>query len=106
MDTKQLWGFQMTRRLTPTERKEHVADLAGWTELTEREAICRSFQFTDFSEAWGFMSRVAMEAEKMNHHPEWFNVYRTVRVQLNTHDAGGLTALDVELARRMDHIAS
>ena len=81
----------------------HLANLPGW-QLDDAGKLAREFQFADFSEAWGFMSRVALEAEKMNHHPEWFNVYRTVRVQLNTHDAGGITELDIELARRMNQL--
>ena len=96
----------MSRALLSEEAlRAHLENLSDW-HIDDTGKLAREFQFADFSEAWGFMSRVAMEAEKMNHHPEWFNVYRTVRVQLNTHDAGGLTALDVELARRMDHIAS
>ena len=67
--------------------------------------LAREFQFADFSEAWGFMSRVAMEAEKMNHHPEWFNVYNKVDVTLTTHDVGGLSSLDVKLAREFDLLA-
>jgi len=91
-------------RLTDDAIQAHLQELTGWS-LDGDGKLAREFQFADFSEAWGFMSRVALEAEKMNHHPEWFNVYRTVRVQLNTHDAGGLTELDVDLARRMNALA-
>lgn len=67
-----------------------------------RDALTKTFQFRNFVEAFGFMTRAALIAEKMNHHPEWFNVYRTVEVTLSTHDAGGLTELDVKLAQKMD----
>jgi 4a-hydroxytetrahydrobiopterin dehydratase len=71
-----------------------------------RDAIARKFVFRDFSEAFGFMARAALIAEKLDHHPEWFNVYKTVDVTLSTHDAGGLTELDVKLAEAMDRLAS
>jgi 4a-hydroxytetrahydrobiopterin dehydratase len=77
----------------------------GWTEVEGRDAIARTYRFKDFVEAFGFMTRAAIVAEKMNHHPEWSNVYRTVEVTLTTHDAGGLSALDVELAQAMDRLA-
>ena len=96
----------MTRRLTPTERKEHLAGLADWTELTEREAIYRSFQFTDFSEAWGFMAEVALRAEALSHHPEWFNVWNRVEITLTTHDVGGISPLDVQLATDINRLAA
>ncbi len=91
--------------------KERAADLpalgaTGWGAVAGRDALRKVFVFADFNEAWGFMSRVALWAEKLNHHPEWFNVYRKVDVTLTTHDAGGLSALDVKLARRIDRIAS
>tara|TARA_R110002096_G_scaffold78121_10_gene184094 strand:+ start:1731 stop:2051 length:321 start_codon:yes stop_codon:yes gene_type:complete len=79
--------------------------LSGWAAVDGRDAICKSFQFADFNEAWGFMSRVAVKAEAMNHHPEWFNVWNRVEITLATHDAGGVTALDLELAGFMDSIA-
>jgi 4a-hydroxytetrahydrobiopterin dehydratase len=82
-----------------------LAGLPGWTETPGREAIGRTFTFKDFNEAFGFMTRVALIAEKNDHHPEWRNVYRTVEVVLATHDAGGVTALDVDLAKAMDAIA-
>nr|WP_207186994.1 4a-hydroxytetrahydrobiopterin dehydratase [Rhodovulum imhoffii] len=78
---------------------------SGWTLAQDRDALTRSYVFEDFVAAFGFMVRVALAAEKMNHHPEWTNVYRTVHVTLTTHDAGGLTLKDAELARRMDALA-
>jgi 4a-hydroxytetrahydrobiopterin dehydratase len=92
-------------RLTARERDEALAALPGWRPLADRDAITRTFTFRDFNEAFGFMTRAALAAERMNHHPEWSNVYKTVAVTLSTHEAGGLTAKDVELARMMDRIA-
>jgi 4a-hydroxytetrahydrobiopterin dehydratase len=77
----------------------------GWALVEGRDAIAKEFTFKDFNAAFGWMTRVALVAEKMNHHPEWFNVYRTVKVTLSTHAAGGLTELDVKLAHRMDAFA-
>lgn len=74
----------------------------GWTLVDGRDAITKSFVFKNFIEAFGWMAQAALLAEKLNHHPEWFNVYKTVEVTLSTHDAGGLTALDVKLATKMD----
>lgn len=82
-----------------------LAALPGWTLVRDGAAIARTFEFRNFSEAFAFMTRCAMAAEKLDHHPEWSNVYRTVRVELTTHDAAGLTELDFELARRMDKYA-
>ncbi len=79
-----------------------AALLEGWKPQDERDAICKTFEFSDFSAAFGFMSRVALRAEQMDHHPEWFNVYNRVEVVLATHDAGGVTNKDVELALFMD----
>jgi len=76
-----------------------------WSPEGERDAICRTFRFRDFNAAFGFMARVAMTAEKLDHHPEWFNVYNRVEVTLTTHDADGVTELDVTLARFMDEAA-
>src|ERR1044071_2914507 len=87
-------------RLTEAQLQESLATLDGW-ELKDGK-LHKTYKFADFSQAWGFMSRAALIAEKMDHHPEWFNVYSTVRVDLNTHDAGGITRLDVELAQKMD----
>src|ERR1700731_4429464 len=95
----------MVERLSEEARRSALKGLSGWTETPGREAIARTFVFKDFNEAFGFMSRVALVAEKRDHHPEWRNVYKTVDVVLATHDAGGVTALDVELARAMDAIA-
>ena len=83
-----------------------LAKLSGWALVPGRAAITRTFTFKSFSEAWGFMSRAALAAEKLNHHPEWFNVYNRVDVTLSTHDAGGLTELDFKLAGRMDKFAA
>ncbi|NEX45987.1 4a-hydroxytetrahydrobiopterin dehydratase [Pseudotabrizicola algicola] len=77
----------------------------GWKMEAQADALEKTFLFKDFKQAFAFMTRVAEEAEALNHHPEWFNVYRTVKVRLTTHDAGGLTTLDAELARRMDKAA-
>ena len=95
----------MVEKLTPREKKAAMAKLKGWSKLRWREAIKKTFVFADFNAAFGWMSRVAMQAEKMDHHPEWDNVYKTVNVVLTTHDAGGLSALDVKLARFMDKTA-
>ena len=95
----------MNMKLTEAERAAALANLPGWTLDEGRDAIRRSFEFTDFNAAFGFMSRAAMMAEKLDHHPEWFNVYKRVDVTLSTHDAGGLTALDIELAHFMDAAA-
>jgi 4a-hydroxytetrahydrobiopterin dehydratase len=83
-----------------------LATLPGWTQVSGRDAISKTFVFRNFNEAFGWMSRVAMMAEKLDHHPEWSNVYKTVEVTLSTHDADGLTALDIKLARFMDKAAS
>jgi len=95
----------MAERLSAEARKSALKGLSGWTETTDREAIERTYVFKDFNEAFGFMSRAALIAEKNDHHPEWRNVYKTVEVVLATHDAGGVTALDVELAKAMNAIA-
>jgi len=92
----------MASKLTATERADALATLAEWQEIDGRDAITRSFAFADFNAAFGFMTRVALKAEQMNHHPEWFNVYNRVEITLSTHDAGGLSALDIELARFID----
>ena len=86
-----------TVKLTETQVSEAVSSLAGWELLDGK--LHREFQFRNFIEAFGFMSRVALVAEKMNHHPEWFNVWNTVRIDLSTHDVGGLSSRDVELAK-------
>jgi 4a-hydroxytetrahydrobiopterin dehydratase len=96
----------MAERLSAEARKAALNGLPGWNEVAGREAIARTFTFKDFNEAFGFMSRAALVAEKRDHHPEWRNVYKTVEVVLATHDAGGVTALDVDLAKAMNAIAS
>ena len=96
----------MADRLTDTERAAALAELTAWKLTEGREAIQRSYKFANFNEAFGFMTRIAMIAEKMDHHPEWFNVYNRVDVTLATHDAGGLTSLDIKLAKAMDELAA
>jgi 4a-hydroxytetrahydrobiopterin dehydratase len=96
----------MTEKLTGSARKTALDMLSGWSEVKGRDAITRTFTFKDFNEAFGFMARVALIAEKADHHPEWFNVYNKVDVTLSTHDAGGLTARDVKLAVEMDKLAA
>ncbi len=88
--------------LTPDEVARLLADHPEWALAREGKAIARTFRFKDFSEAWGFMSRVALLAEAQDHHPEWFNVYNRVEVTLTTHDAGGLSARDARMAAAID----
>jgi len=95
----------MAQKLTGDARKKALAKLIGWSEVKDRDAITKRFVFKDFNEAFGFMARAALAAEKMDHHPEWFNVYKTVDVTLSTHDAGGLTERDVTLAEAMNRLA-
>src|SRR5438105_3874048 len=95
----------MAERLSAEARTAALGELSGWSEVSGREAIARTFVFNDFSEAFGFMSRAALVAERNDHHPEWKNVYKTVEVVLATHDAGGVTRLDVQLAKAMNGIA-
>ncbi|MGF7155774.1 4a-hydroxytetrahydrobiopterin dehydratase [Novosphingobium gossypii] len=91
-------------RLTEAERDAALADLPRWTLRPDGLAIETELKFADFNEAFGFMTRVALYADKADHHPEWFNVYNTVRMTLTTHDAGGLTARDVAMARFVEGI--
>jgi len=95
----------MAQKLAGAARSSALARLNGWSEVKDRDAISKKFSFADFNEAFGFMTRAALIAEKLDHHPEWFNVYKTVEVTLSTHDAGGLTELDVKLAEAMDRLA-
>lgn len=88
------------------ERAAALAELAGWQQTPGRNAIAKTFTFKNFNQAFGFMTRSALLAEKMNHHPEWFNVYKTVEVTLTTHDADGVTELDVRMAKAMDRYAA
>jgi 4a-hydroxytetrahydrobiopterin dehydratase len=95
----------MIEKLTATERAAALHELTGWQPVDGRDAIQRSFKFKTFNEAWGFMNRVALMAEKADHHPEWFNVYNRVDILLTTHDCNGLSARDVTLAKKIDKIA-
>lgn len=93
----------MAEKLTDSEVEEIIADLDGWK--LENGKLDRDFKFANFVQAFSFMTSVAFEAEKMNHHPEWFNVYNKVSVQLVTHDAGGITQRDIDLARKMNALS-
>jgi 4a-hydroxytetrahydrobiopterin dehydratase len=95
----------MAKKLAGAARQAALDGLAGWTLVDGRDAIAKRFVFKDFNQAFGWMARVALLAEKMDHHPEWANVYKTVDVTLSTHDAGGVTELDVALAKAMDAMA-
>jgi 4a-hydroxytetrahydrobiopterin dehydratase len=95
----------MSEKLSGAARKAALGRLKGWSEIAGRDAISRKFVFADFNAAFGFMTRAALVAEKLDHHPEWFNVYKTVEVTLSTHDAGGVTGRDVQLAEAMNKIA-
>ena len=95
----------MVEKLNATERAGLSAMLPAWKLVEGRDAITRAFRFKDFSEAWGFMARVALLAEAQDHHPEWFNVWNRVEITLSTHDASGLSARDVRLAQAIDAIA-
>jgi 4a-hydroxytetrahydrobiopterin dehydratase len=89
-------------KLDVNARSTALAELSQWKPVEGRDAIARSFQFKDFNAAFGFMTRVALLAEKMDHHPEWFNVYNKVEVTLTTHDAGGVSQNDIAMARAME----
>ena len=95
----------MREKLIGTARKAALGKLSGWSEVSGRDAITRKFTFADFNAAFGFMTRAALVAEKLDHHPEWFNVYNRVEVTLATHDAGGVTERDVTLAEAMNRLA-
>lgn len=95
----------MTKLLTGPARADALARLPAWAETPGRDAIRRKYAFANFVEAFGFMTQAALVAERMDHHPEWSNVYRTVDVTLTTHDAGGLTDKDITLALAMDALA-
>ncbi len=97
----------MTDKLTETERDEQIKPLLnnGWELVSGRDAIHKKFVFRNFVEAFGFMTKAAIWAEKWNHHPEWSNVYKTVEVTLTTHDADGLSALDAKLGAKLDALA-
>ena len=95
----------MVERLTGAARQTALHALHGWSEVEDRDAIRKSFHFSDFSEAWGFLSRIALCAEKMDHHPEIFNVYNRVEIILSTHDVDGVSEKDVRLAQAIDELA-
>jgi 4a-hydroxytetrahydrobiopterin dehydratase len=90
-------------RLSQTDIDEELKNLAGWSVVNEK--LHKEFQFDSFNQAFGFMTRAAMEIEKMNHHPEWFNVYNKITIELTTHDAGGITKNDVNLAKILNSLA-
>ncbi len=95
----------MVEKLSGEARAAALAQLSLWREVEGRDAITRVFKFADFNDAWGFMTRVALRAEQMDHHPEWFNVYSTVEVTLSTHDCNGLSERDIALASFIDEVA-
>lgn len=95
----------MAHALSGDQRTSALAGLAGWQEVDGRDAISKTFKFKDFNAAFGFMTRIALIAEKADHHPEWFNVYNRVEVTLTTHDAGGVTQKDIDLAQHMNALA-
>jgi 4a-hydroxytetrahydrobiopterin dehydratase len=95
----------MIAKLSDGERQAALVELAQWQWVADREALKRSFKFKNFSEAWGFMNRVALLAEAQDHHPEWSNVYNRVEILLTTHDCQGLSARDLRLARDIDKLA-
>jgi len=92
------------RKLSDSEIKNELSKLKGWTIVNGK--LNRTFEFADFNEAFGFMTRVAMEVEKLNHHPEWFNVYNRVKIELVTHDVGGISNFDFKLANIINRIAA
>ena len=95
----------MAERLTEEARRGLPEALPGWAPVEGRDALKKTFKFKTFNEAWGFMTRVALAAEKLNHHPEWSNVYNRVEITLTTHDCDGLSDLDVKLAQRIGQYA-
>jgi 4a-hydroxytetrahydrobiopterin dehydratase len=98
--------LKMPKRLEGQARQAALKDLGNWQEVKGRDAIARKFEFGNFGEAFAFMTRSALLAEKMDHHPEWFNVYNKVEVTLSTHDAGGVTENDIRMATAMDSYVS
>nr|WP_276314507.1 4a-hydroxytetrahydrobiopterin dehydratase [Paraburkholderia terrae] len=99
-------GDTMIEKLSSEQRATQIAQLDGWQNVEGRDAIKRQLKFADFNEAFGFMTRVAIKAQEMDHHPEWFNVYSNVEITLSTHDANGITERDIRLARFIDEIAA
>ena len=98
--------IQKAQKFDAAQREAALAQLPGWTMVEGRDALTRKFTFADFSAAFGFMTRVALAAEKLDHHPEWTNVWNRVEITLSTHDAGGLTRRDVDLAKIIDAAAA
>lgn len=96
----------MAEKMDRQTVQDKIAALPGWVLRDDQDVIAKTYRFADFTAAFAFMTRCALVAEKMNHHPEWFNVYNRVEVALNTHDAGGVTALDLTLAAKMDKFAA
>ncbi len=95
----------MVEKLSQSEKSDFLKKNSGWVELDNRDAVKKTFVFDDFTSAWGFMTKVALAAEKADHHPEWFNVYNKVEITLTTHDADGLSVRDVALAEYIDRAA-
>ena len=95
----------MVEKLSPDARKRFFEEFSGWSPNDDKDAASKEFHFADFNEAFGFMTRVAIAADKADHHPEWFNVYNKVRITLTTHDADGLSQRDVDLARFIEKAA-
>ncbi len=95
-------GVSMVKKLSSDGRVKALAKLDGWREVSNRDAIEKKFQFDNFNAAWGFMNQIALQAEKINHHPEWFNVYGLVQITLSTHDCDGLSERDIALALFID----
>ena len=96
----------MTIKLTDTECQTALTTLFGWSKVSDRDAITKSFTFKNFSQAWGIMTQIALAAERLNHHPEWFNVYNRVDITLTTHDANGVSQKDIRLAQIIDTIVA
>eukprot|EP00944_MAST-04C_sp_MAST-4C-sp1_P001624 g1624.t1 len=98
----------LATKLVGADRENYVSEIAatGWKVQSDRDAVEKTFEFLNFSQAWSFMSRSALLAEKMDHHPEWFNVYNRVEVTLSTHDCGGISSNDIEMAQAMDRFAA
>ncbi len=95
----------MVEKLSGAARETALASVPQWRVVEGRDAITRVFKFVDFNDAWGFMTRIALRAEQMDHHPEWFNVYSTVEITLSTHDCNGLSERDIALATFIDEVA-
>lgn len=95
----------MTAKIDPQTLQDELSTLNGWKKVEDRDAIQKSFKLKDFNAAWGFMGRIALLAEKMDHHPEWFNVYNKVDITLTTHDAGGVSEKDIKMAKKINAFA-